>query len=186
VTRRFAKEGYVALAPDYLSRHGGTGKVNPEGKGLRNIRKLAPVKDVVEDAESGFTYLRGLSSVRGDRLGVTGFCWGGEKTFAVATKVRGLKAVVVYYGRSPKPLDLVKNIEAPILAHYGGEDKGVNKGIPATEAAMKKYKRSFTYKIYPGAKHAFNNDTSKSRYHPEAAKEAWKRTLEFFKKNLSS
>ncbi|MFQ5849004.1 MAG: dienelactone hydrolase family protein [Candidatus Binatia bacterium] len=184
VARRFAKEGYVALAPDYLSRHGGTKKVNPEGKGLRNIRKLAPNKDVIEDTEAGFTYLRGLPALRRDRLGVTGFCWGGEKAFAVATQVRGLKAVVVYYGRSPKPLDLVRNIEAPVLAHYGGEDKRVNKGIADTVAAMKKYNKSFTHKIYPGAKHAFNNDTRKSRYHPEAAKEAWGRTLQFFKKHL--
>ncbi len=184
VARRFAKEGYVVLAPDYLSRQGGTKKVNPKGKGLRNMRKLAPVKDVVEDTESGFTYLRGLSALRSDRLGVTGFCWGGEKSFAVATQVHGLKAVVVYYGRSPKPLDLVKNIDAPIMAHYGGEDKRVNKGIPDTVEAMKKYKKSFTYKIYPGAKHAFNNDTRKSRYHPESAKEAWGRTLQFFKKHL--
>lgn len=184
VTRRFAKEGYVALAPDYLSRHGGTMKVNPEGKGLKTIRKLAPNKDVMEDTDAGFAYLRGLSQVRGNRLGVTGFCWGGEKTFAVTTKVRGLSAAVVYYGRSPKPLDLVKNIEAPILAHYGGEDKRVNKGIPDIVAAMKKHNKPFTYKIYPGAKHAFNNDTNPKRYHPEAAKEAWGRTLQFFKKHL--
>jgi len=83
-------------------------------------------------------------------------------------------------------LDLVKNIEAPVLAHYGGEDPGVNKGIPATEEAMKKHNKPFTYKIFPGAKHAFNNDTSPDRYHPEAAKEAWGRTLEFFKKHLKA
>lgn len=84
VARRFAKKGYVALAPAFLSRHGGTKKVNPEDKGLRNMRKLAPVKDVIEDAEAGFTYLRGLSAAQGDRMGVTGFCWGGESAFAVA------------------------------------------------------------------------------------------------------
>lgn len=184
VARRYAKQGYVALAPDYLSRHGGTEKTVPKGKGLRTIREMAPVEAVIEDTESGFTYLRGVSTVRTDRLGVTGFCWGGESAFACATRIRGLKAAVIYYGRSPKPLDLVKNIEGPVLAHYGGEDKRVNAGIEATVAAMKKYNKSFTYKIYPGAKHAFNEDTRKSRYHPEAAKEAWGRTLQFFKKHL--
>jgi len=184
VARRLAKEGYVALAPDFLSRHGGTGKANPKGEGLGNMRELAPWQGVAEDTVAGLTYLKGFAEVRGDSLGVMGFCWGGEMTFAVATQVRGLKAAVVYYGRSPSPIDRVKNIEAPVLAHYGEEDPGVNKTIPAAEEAMKKYNKSFTYKIYPKAKHAFNNDTNPDRYHPEAAKEAWRRTLEFFKTHL--
>lgn len=186
VARRLAREGYVALAPDYLSRHGGTAKVPGAEKGLRNIRELAPTQAVIEDTDAGFRYLRGLRVVRGDRLGVVGFCWGGGMSFAVATAVRGLKAVVVYYGSSPSPLDLVKNIEAPVLAHYGGEDPGINKGIPATEEAMKEHKKAFTYKIYPGAKHAFNDDSNPDRYHPEAAREAWRRTIEFFNKELKS
>ncbi|HET8564813.1 MAG TPA: dienelactone hydrolase family protein [Candidatus Binatia bacterium] len=184
VARRFAKQGYVALAPDYLSRQGGTMKANPKGAGLGNIRELAPWQNVAEDTDAGFAYLKVLPDVRGDRLGLVGFCWGGEMTFATATQLRGLDAVVVYYGRSPNPLDLVKNIRAPILAHYGEKDAGVTKGIPETEAAMKKYNKAYTYKIYPGAHHAFNNDTTADRYHPEAAKEAWDRTLEFFNKNL--
>lgn len=184
VARRLAKEGYVALAPDYLSRQGGTAKANPKGGGIRNMRKMVPWEIVAEDTDSGLAYLRSLSEVRADRLGVTGFCWGGEMTFAVTTRVRGLSAAVVYYGRSPNPIDLVKDIEAPILAHYGGEDPGVNKTIPPAEEAMKKYNKSYTYKIFPGAKHAFNNDTNADRYHPEAAKEAWDKTLEFFKKHL--
>lgn len=186
MARRFAKEGYVALAPDYLSRHGGTPKANPKGEGLAKMRELAPWQATSEDTDAGFTYLKGLPEVRGDRLGVTGFCWGGEMTFAVAAQVRGLKATVVYYGRSPNPIDLVKNIEAPVLAHYGQDDPGVNKTIPAAEEAMKKYNKSFTYKIFPGAKHAFNNETNPERYHAEAAKEAWGRTLDFFKKQLQS
>ncbi len=185
IARRYAKEGYVALAPDVLSRHGGTKKANPEGKGLRNIRELAPLDVVMEDTESGFTYLRSLSSVRDDRLGVTGFCWGGGMAFNSAARIRGLKAAVVFYGRSPKPIDLIQNIEAPVMAHYGGEDKRVNKGIDETVAAMKKFNKSFDYKIYPGAKHAFMSDNRKSRYNPEAAKEAWSRSLEFFGKHLN-
>lgn len=186
VARRFAKEGFATLAPDYLSRHGGTKKANPKGEGLGNYRELAPVQSIVEDTDAGFAYLRDLPEVRPDRLGVMGFCVGGTMAFTVATQVRGLKAVVVYYGTSPRPLDLVRNIEAPVLAHYGGEDPRVNAGIPATEEAMKKYGKSFTYKIYPGAQHAFNEDTRPDRYHPEAAKEAWAKTLEFFKKHLQS
>ena len=184
VTRRLAKQGYVSLAVDFLSRHGGTKKVNPKGEGLGNIRDLAPWYGVAEDADSGFAFLRTLPDVRGDRLGLIGFCWGGEMTFSSTTQVRGLKAAVVFYGRSPQPLDLVKNIQAPVLAHYGEKDPTVNQDIPGTEEAMKKYRKSYVYKIYPGAQHGFNTDTNPERYHPDAAKEAWARTLEFFKENL--
>jgi carboxymethylenebutenolidase len=186
VARRLAKEGYVALVPDYLSRQGGTMKVNPQGRGLEKIRELIPWQLVAEDTDSGYAYLRTLSDVRGDRMGLVGFCWGGAMTFASATQVRGLRAAVVFYGRSPDPIELVKNIQAPILAHYGEKDLGVNKDIPPTEEAMKKYEKSYTYKIYPGAQHGFHSDTNAERYHPEAAKEAWAKTLEFFKKNLKS
>lgn len=184
VARRFAKQGYVALTPDYLSRLGGTKKVNPEGKDV-NIRDMAPQQVVMEDTDAGFVYLRGRPEVRSDRLGIVGFCWGGGMAFAFATQGRGLKAVVVYYGSTPSG-DLVKNIEAPLLAHYGELDKGITGNVPQTEQAMKQYNKSFTYKIYPGAGHAFNNNTDPSRYNAAAAKEAWGKTVEFFKKNLQS
>ena len=186
VSRRLAKQGYVALAPDYLSRLGGTTKVTPKGEGLAKIREMVPWQNVAEDTASGFAYLKVLPDVRADRLGLVGFCWGGEMTFAAATQIPTLDAVVVYYGRSPDPLDNVKNIRAPIMAHYGEKDAGVNKGIPDTEAAMKKYNKVYEHKIYPGAQHAFNNDTIPERYNAQAAKEAWERTMGFFQKNLKS
>jgi carboxymethylenebutenolidase len=186
VARRLAKEGYVTLAPDYLSRQGGTPKVNPKKEGLSNIRELASWRNVAEDSDAGFAYLRTLADVRGDRCGILGFCWGGEMTFASATQVRELKAVVVFYGRSPKPIDLVKHIQAPVLAHYGEKDPAVNPDIPSTEEAMKKYNKSYAYKIYPGAQHGFYNETTADRFHPEAAKEAWNKTLDFFSTNLKS
>jgi carboxymethylenebutenolidase len=186
VARRYAKEGYVALVPDVFSRHGGTVKVNPKGTGVSNYRELAPLDAVTEDIDAGFTYLKSLAEVRGDRLGLTGFCWGGDMAFGAATQVRGLRALVVFYGESPQPLDVVKNLEAPVLVHYGEKDPRVTNGVPATEEAMKKYDKSFTYKIYPGAGHAFFHDARPDRYNPEAAKESWGRTVEFFKKNLQS
>jgi carboxymethylenebutenolidase len=184
VANRIAKEGYVTLVPDYLSRGGGTAKVNPKGEGLSNIRELAPTSATAEDTGAAAAYLKTLSDVRGDRIGIVGFCWGGEQAFNAATQVRGLKAVVVYYGRTPNPADQVEKIEAPVLAHYGSEDKGITGGVPATEAAMKKYNKPYIYTIYPDAGHAFNNDTDPSRYNAAAAKEAWAKTVEFFKKNL--
>ena len=184
VARRLAKQRYVALAVDFLSRHGGTKKVNPRDEGLSNIRDLAPWYGVAEDADSGFLFLRAFPDIRGERIGLVGFCWGGEMTFWSATEVRGLKAAVVFYGRSPQPLDLVKNIQAPVLAHYGEKDSTVNQDISSTATAMKKYNKSYSYKIYPGAQHGFHTDTNPERYHPDAAKEAWAKTLDFFKSHL--
>ncbi|HWP22714.1 MAG TPA: dienelactone hydrolase family protein [Candidatus Binatia bacterium] len=184
VARRLAKEGFVALAPDFLSRLGGTPLANPKGGGLSNIRELAPWQNVTEDVESGFAYLNVLPDVRADKRALIGFCWGGEMTFAAATKIKTLDAAVVFYGRSPNPIDLVKDIRAPVMAHYGEKDEGVNKGINETVAAMKKYNKVFDHKIYPGAQHAFHNDTNPSRYDAKAAQEAWQRTVSFLKKNL--
>lgn len=184
IARRLAKAGYVALAPDFLSRQGGTVKANPTGGGLSNIRELAPWQTVAEDVESGYKYLNVLPDVRADKQALIGFCWGGEMTFAAATKIKTLDATIVFYGRSPSPLDLVKDIQAPVMAHYGEKDEGVNKGIDETVTAMKKYNKVYDYKIYPGAQHAFNNDANPSRYHAQAAKEAWDRTLSFLKKTL--
>ena len=109
----------------------GRKKVNPKSEGLGNIRDLVPWYGVAEDADSGFAYLRTFPDVRADRSGLIGFCWGGEMTFSSATQVRGLRAVVVFYGRSPKPLDLVKDIEAPVLAHYGEKDQPSTRTFPA-------------------------------------------------------
>ena len=186
VARRLAKEDYVVLAPDYLSRLGGTKLVTPKGTSISNIRDLVPWPVITEDTVSGFSYLKVLPDVRADKLGLIGFCWGGEMTFAAATQIPSLDAAVVYYGRSPDPLDLVKNIHAPILANYGEKDANVNKGINETVVAMKKYNKVYDFKIFSGAQHQFNNDTNPSRYDPQAAKEAWARTLDFLKKHLSA
>jgi len=186
IARRLAKEGYVVLAPDYLSRLGGTKLVTPKGTGISNIREMVPWPVITEDTVSGFDYLKVLPDVRADKLGLIGFCWGGEMAFAAATQIPSLDAAVIFYGRSPNPLDLVKNIRAPILANYGEKDEGITKGVSGTAAAMKKYNKVYDYKIFSGAQHAFNNDTNSSRYHPEAAKEAWARTLAFLKKNLNA
>lgn len=186
VARRLAKEGFVVLAPDYLSRLGGTQLVAPKGQGISNIRELAPWSVIAEDTVAGFNYLKVLPDVRADKQGLIGFCWGGEMTFAVATQIPTLDAAVVYYGRSPDPLDLVKNIRSPVMAHYGEKDPGVNKGIDETLAAMKKYNKVYDHKIYSGAQHAFNNDSNPSRYSASAAKEAWGRTVDFLKNHLQA
>jgi carboxymethylenebutenolidase len=185
VARRLARQGYIALAPDYLSRHGGTAKIPDAQKGIGNIRDLAPAQAVSEDTEAAVAYLKGQPGVRADRVGVVGFCWGGQMAFHIGTQIRGLKAVTVFYGRTPNH-ELLQQIEAPILAHYGEEDKGITDAVPETAEAMKRYGKSFTYKIFPKAKHAFHNETNPERYHAEAAKEAWEHTLAFFAQHLKA
>jgi carboxymethylenebutenolidase len=185
VARRFAKAGYVALAPDLLSRQGGTGSFASPEAAIEGIRKVDE-EVVTKDLTGGINYLKGQNYVRARKIGVVGFCWSGGQATLILTRNRDLAAGVVYYGRNPNDLDDVKNITAPVLANYGEKDERITAGVPALAEAMKKHGKSFDYKIYPGAQHAFNNDTNPQRYDPEAAKDAWNRTLEFFKKHLQT
>ena len=101
-------------------------------------------------------------------------------TNQVAVHAPDLLAAVPYYGRQPDAQDVPK-IKASVLAHYAGLDERINAGIPAFEKALVDASVEFKIYIYEGAQHAFNNDTSKERYHKEAAQLAWKRTIAFFK-----
>jgi carboxymethylenebutenolidase len=185
VARRLAKAGYVALAPDLLSRQGGTGSFPSTEAAIAGIGKLNE-ENVTSDLTGAINYLKNQRFVRANKIGVTGFCWGGGNTLLIATRNKDLAAAVVYYGRNPKNLDDVKNVTAAVLGQYGEKDEPITSQVPKLEEAMKKYGKSFEYKVYPGAPHAFNNDTNGDRYRPDAAKEAWNRTLEFFKAHLQS
>ncbi|MBI2531805.1 MAG: dienelactone hydrolase family protein [Deltaproteobacteria bacterium] len=183
VARRLAKIGYVALVPDLLSRQGGTSSFASQEAAIAAGRKLDD-DTITRDLAGGVNFLKGQNFVRANRIGVTGFCWGGGKALMFTTRSKDLAASVIYYGASPTNVDDVKNITAPVLAHYGELDERINSGLPKLEEAMKRYGKSFEYKIYAGAPHSFNSDTSPQSYRPEAAKEAWSRTLAFFKKHL--
>jgi carboxymethylenebutenolidase len=132
----------------------------------------------VNDFKSGWQYLQGQSFADADRAGMTGFCFGGGVTWQVAVHMPELLAASPYYGPHPVPSD-VPNIQAAVLAIYGGEDSRINSGIPAIEEAMQANNKIYEKIIYPGADHAFHNDTG-SRYNPEAARDAWGRTLAWF------
>jgi carboxymethylenebutenolidase len=185
VGRRFAKAGYVALVPDLLSRQGGTNSFGTRDAAIAAGRKLTN-EMITQDLAGAVSYLNGQNFVRANKIGVVGFCWGGGKALMFATRSNDLAASVVYYGEKPANLDDVKNITAPVLGHYGEADERITSGVPQLNAAMKQFGKSFDYKIYPGAPHAFNRDDSPSAYREEAAKEAWAKTLEFFKKHLQS
>jgi carboxymethylenebutenolidase len=186
VARWVAKEGYVALAPDMLSRNGGTAKVAGPTGAVENIRELVTEEVIRGDIDATAKYLRALKGIRVGRVGITGFCWGGGTAFMAATQVQGLNAVVLFYGNTPKPLELLQRIEAPVMAHYGELDERITSGVPETAAAMKKYGKVFDYKIFAGARHSFGHDPGSRSYHPEAAKEAWSRTFEFFSRHLKN
>jgi carboxymethylenebutenolidase len=184
VARKLARAGYVALAPDLLSRYGGTSSFSTEEAAIAAGRKLDDDM-ITKDLTGGVNYLKGQSFVRANRIGVIGFCWGGGKALLFTTRSKDLSASVIYYGSNPSNLEDVKNISAPVLGQYGGADERITSAVPKLDDAMKKYGKSFEYKVYPGAPHAFNSDGSPS-YREEAAKEAWGRTLQFFKTHLQS
>ncbi|UCG48439.1 MAG: dienelactone hydrolase family protein, partial [Phycisphaerales bacterium] len=102
------------------------------------------------------------------KVGCTGFCWGSGMANQVAVRSPDLKVAAPYYGSQPAAEDVPK-IKASLLLHYGGRDERINRGIPAFEADLKKAKVEYKMHIYPGAAHAFNNDTNLERYHKEAA-----------------
>ena len=185
VGRRFAKAGYAALVPDLLSRQGGTSSFASRDAAIAAGRKLDD-DTLTKDLTGGINYLKGRSFVGANKVGIIGFCWGGGKALLFTTRSKDLAASVIYYGSNPRNLEDVKNITAPVLGQYGGADEPITSAVPQLEEAMKKYGKSFDYKIYPGAPHSFNSDTSPSSYREDAAKEAWARTLEFFEKHLQS
>lgn len=180
VARRFAVEGFMAIAPDALSSLGGTPE-DPQ-KAFSMIRELDNDK-TVKDFIAAAKYLKNHPRSNGN-IGVVGFCWGGSMTNQVAVNWPDLKAAVPFYGGQPDPKD-VPRIRASMMLHYAGNDERINQGIPAFEEALKKASIDYKLYMYKGVEHAFHNDTNESRYNREAAQLAWKRTIEFLREKLS-
>lgn len=179
VTRRAAKAGYLALAPDALSLAGGTPANEDEARAL--FQKLDSAQNT-NNFVKAFSYLATRSDCTG-KMGCVGFCWGGAMANQLAIHVPGLKAAVAFYGRQPDIADVPK-IKAPVQLHYASLDERVNAGIAAYESALKENKITYELHMYEGVNHAFHNDTSAARYNEAAAKLAWQRTLDFFAKQL--
>ena len=146
---------------------------------------FSPQRDMgryAADLVAAAGFLRAHPSCRGRRVGSTGYCMGGALSALVACSDPELAAAVIYYGASP-PVERLAAIRCPLLGLYGGEDARVSDGVPAFAEAMRAAGRSFAYHVYPGAPHAFFNDTRAS-YHVESARDAWARTLTFFAEHL--
>ena len=179
VTKRVAAEGFIALGVDALSPFGGTPA--DEDKGRELIGKLDPTKNL-ENYLNGLEYLRKRKDGNG-KTGCMGFCWGGGMANKLAVNDPKLLAAVAYYGAQAAAEDVPK-IKASIMLHYGGLDERINAGIPAYEAALKQNHIDYKLYVYEGVNHAFNNDTSPTRYNEAAAKLAWQRTISLFKAKL--
>jgi carboxymethylenebutenolidase len=181
VTRRMAREGFLSLAPDALSPYGGTPEDEDITEALRLNRELDYDK-AVKDFVAAVKYLE-THPLSNGKVGCTGFCWGGAMTNQVAVNAPSLKAAVPYYGSVP-PSDQVIKIQASVMAHFASDDARINAGIAGFEEALKKAGKDYRIYMYEGTQHAFNNDTNPARYHPEAARLAWERTVAFFKEKL--
>jgi len=185
VARRYAAEGYVAIAPDLYSRLGNALTTDPgeAGKLMNTLQQ----EDGLKDLNATVAYLKSVPEVDASRLGVTGFCMGGSYALMLPCVSRDIKAAVPFYGQVPNPDAPLEQLVAPVLYIYGEDDGWITKAdVQRLATGFKKYRKSGEIKTYSGAPHAFFRDTDKAVYRPEAAKDAWTRATAFFKQHLKS
>lgn len=179
VAERYAREGYLALAPDLY--HGKVTKdPNEAGKLMGALNREEAVKDLL----GVVAHLKGMKEVRGERIGVTGFCMGGSYALLLPCRTKDIRAAAPYYGEIPDEATL-KNLACPILYVYGDADFWITKDeVKRLEASLKKLGKPGEVKVYTGAPHAFFNDTRKDVYRATEAQDAWRRALDLFAKHL--
>lgn len=181
VTRRLAVDGFVAFAPDALTPLGGYPGNDDEGRTMQAQRKK---EEMEEDFIAATKWLHTHELCNG-KVGAVGFCFGGGMANTLAVRLPEIiKAAVPFYGGQPAADDVPK-IKAALLLQYAENDQRVNAGWPAYEEALKKAGVKYEAFIYPGVNHGFHNDTT-PRYDEVAAKLAWQRTIDFFKKELGA
>jgi carboxymethylenebutenolidase len=193
VTRRFAREGFLAVTFEPYAREGGVQHL-PDLDAVRKVVDPVPDARVMADLDAIVAWAKKHPSAMADRVGMTGFCRGGMYTLLYAARSSELKAAVPWYGqlrpaltpgvRTEGPLDVAARINAPVLGLYGAEDLGIPVAdVKTLEAAMKAAGRTAEFVIYPGAPHAFFADYRPS-YRAEAAKDAWGRCIAWFNRYL--
>ncbi|HKA16678.1 MAG TPA: dienelactone hydrolase family protein [Blastocatellia bacterium] len=176
VADRFAKEGFVALAPDLY--HGETTKSPDEaGKLMMALR----IDEAEKDLRGAIDYLFSQAATTGNEVGTVGFCMGGALSLYAASKNPQVGACVVFYGIHPNVKPDLANLQAPVLGIYAERDAYVPpSAVHELEAQLKQHGKSVEMHIYPGMDHAFFNDTRQDVYNEEAARDAWNRVLRFF------
>ena len=181
VAIRFAREGYVALAPDLYSRLGNKVATNPDDAGKLMTALAKP--DGVADLLAVVAHLKNATGGNG-RIGVTGFCMGGSFTTLLACSSSDVQAAAAFYGEIPDEAVLSK-LACPLLYIYGSEDFWIQRpDVDRLAATLKKLGKPGEVKIYDGAPHAFFNDTRGEVYRPKEAADAWQRTLDLFARQL--
>jgi carboxymethylenebutenolidase len=177
VARRLAGEGFLAMAPDLLSRSGGTGSMRTPAEATEALN-AQPAAAAIDDLKAGFDFLAKRADVEAQRISSVGFCWGGWRSFMLATQAPELYRTVVFYGSTPHRG--LENIRAAVLGHYAEWDYAITGNALFTSEEMQRAGKRFQYHVYPNTDHAFFNDTG-PRYDEAAAKLAWQRTLEFLR-----
>ncbi|MDN3987806.1 dienelactone hydrolase family protein [Zwartia vadi] len=193
VARRFAKRGYLAIAPEFFTRAGDPTALGTMAEIMSQIVAKTPDKQVMGDIEAAIKWA-GTHGGDQARVGVTGFCWGGRITWLACANLPQVKAGVAWYGRlvgdksenfPAHPVDLAAQLKAPVLGLYGGKDTGISL---ETVEQMKKALSAATgnqaaqaskFVIYPDAPHAFHADY-RATYQPEPAKDGWEKCLNWF------
>ncbi|APT59034.1 dienelactone hydrolase [Roseomonas gilardii] len=180
VARRLAVEGFLALAPDGLFPVGGYPGNDDDG---RDLQAGLDQNKLRKDMRNSAIWLKAHELSSG-RLGITGFCWGGTTTNALAVALGAeVRAAVPFYGAAPETAG-VPAIKAPLLIHYAEKDERINAMWPGYEAALKAHGIPYEAYVYPGTQHGFHNNST-PRYDEAAAKLAWERTLAHFRQNLA-
>lgn len=195
VCRRFAREGYVAIAPDYFDRAGDPAPLT-DIAAIRPIVAAATYEQTMGDTQGAATWLNAQSFVNRN-IGITGFCWGGAVVWMAAARVREIKAGVAWYGRlvppapdgfgaeqgRPWPVDIAGTLHTPVLGLYAGEDRGIPVAtVEQMRAALQAADNPSRSEIivYPGVQHGFHADYRES-YNAEAAADGWTRCLAWFR-----
>lgn len=195
IASRLATAGFFCLALDLYSREG-----TPDLPDMDAVaRHMAALDDrrVLGDIESAVRYLAIRPEVRARSIGITGFCMGGQYALMAACALPGIAACVSFYGmlrygqtaphKPESALDMAPRLRCPYLGFFGAEDTIIPRAdVKALETLLRKAGKQFTIKSYAGAGHAFFNDTRPDAYRPIAARDAWQRTLDFFRLHLGS
>ena len=191
VAERIAREGYVSMAPDLYHRFGSP--IVPYEEIPRAIDFLKKLEDPRVMAEIGavIAHLKGLTAVRADRIGITGFCMGGRVTFlAAARHAADITAAVAFYGGGiaadapGAPINFADQIRCPVLCLFGETDAMIPLDqVKKVEATLKRLGKTYEVRVYPGAGHGFFCN-ERGAYHPESAKDAWEKTRSWFAKYL--
>lgn len=180
VADRFAAAGYVALAPD-LYKGDAAGSPDEAGRKMMALN----IQETAQELEQAVNFLLNHEAVQGNRIGVVGFCMGGQLALLAATVSPSIGAVVDFYGIHPNVQPDFSKLNAPVLGIFAEKDNFVNgEAVRSLESSIQQAGGSIEVHIYPDVDHAFFNDTRPEVYSSSAATDAWNRTLAFFQQHL--